>query len=118
MRKQIIEIYKYILILGGLYALWCLTTGIYIPCFYYSTLGYLCGGCGITRMFISMIKLDFVTAFYYNPVCFILFFVWNGIALMCFTEKIKFVQSEKFLYTILTISLSILVIYAIIRNII
>lgn len=118
MRKQIIQIYKYIIIIGGLYALWGLSTGLYIPCFYYETLGLQCGGCGITRMFISMIKLDFVTAFHYNPVCFILFFVWNGIALLCFGEKVKFVQNEKFLYTMMAMSLAVLLIYAIIRNII
>lgn len=50
----------------------------FIPCPIHKILHIYCPGCGITRMVLSIIKLDFYKAFKYNPFMFILlpFFVW------------------------------------------
>lgn len=42
-------------------------TGLYLPCLFRSVTGYLCPGCGATRMFLSLMQLDPVKAFHYNP---------------------------------------------------
>ena len=34
--------------------------------------GIPCLGCGMTRACVSMIQLDFISAFYYHPLCFLL----------------------------------------------
>ena len=54
-----------------------------IPCLFRMVFGIACPGCGITRAYISLLKLDFGQAFAYNrmfwavPVCF-LFYLFDG----------------------------------------
>lgn len=115
-RLKIIKIYTVLLGVGILYYVWTKLTGIYIPCFYLSMTGALCPGCGITKMFISMIEGEFVKAFFYNPVAYILFFVWNLIALLCFWGKVKIIRNSRFLYTMLGITMALLVCFGIVRN--
>lgn len=38
----------------------------YLPCLFRSLTGFLCPGCGATRMFLSLLQLDFEAAFHYN----------------------------------------------------
>ncbi len=57
-------------VIGGAsiaYLLFFLWTGIGIPCPFYELTGLKCPGCGISRMFISLAKLDFAAAFGHNP---------------------------------------------------
>lgn len=42
-----------------------------IPCLFNKITGLLCPGCGITRMILAIIHLDFKSAFRYNQVIFI-----------------------------------------------
>ncbi len=116
MKKKIIKIYSTILGLGLAYYIWILVTGLVIPCFYLKTTGLFCPGCGVTRMFLSLLKLDIVGAFLYNPVAFVLFFVWNLIALFCFLGKPAFVQRPGFLYGSLYVSVGTLLIFGVLRN--
>lgn len=44
----------------------------YIPCIFNEITGLYCPGCGITRLFLSLLKLDFYQAFRYNPLVFFL----------------------------------------------
>ena len=46
-----------------------------IPCVFRRFLGLYCPGCGMTRAIISVIHLDFLSAFYYNPLVFSLPYV-------------------------------------------
>lgn len=116
MRKKILKLYAVILAIGLGYLIWIRLTGIGLPCFYLKTTGYLCPGCGATRMFTALSKLDFAAAFSYHPVLLVLFFVWNAIAILCFTEKVKFVQKESFLISMLAISVAALLIFCYFRN--
>lgn len=45
--------------------------GIVIPCIFHEITGFYCPGCGVTRMFLSLIKFDFYQAFRYNQLIFI-----------------------------------------------
>ncbi len=45
-------------------------TGFYIPCVFRLITGYQCPGCGITHSLFSIVKLDFKSAFHYNPLAF------------------------------------------------
>ena len=46
-----------------------------LPCIFHKITGLYCPGCGITRMFISLFKLNIYQAFRYNPLVFILLIV-------------------------------------------
>lgn len=50
----------------------------FIPCPIHKIFHIYCPGCGITRMLLSILKLDFYKAFRFNPLMFILspFFIW------------------------------------------
>lgn len=45
---------------------------ISIPCLFHEITGFFCPGCGITRMFFSLLELNFYQAFRFNPLVFIL----------------------------------------------
>ena len=75
-----------------------------------------CAGCGGTRMFLSILHLDFYQAFRYNPLLFILlimslfYFIFMGIVYL--KKKVLVVPSLEFLIGLLIV----LVIYMILRN--
>lgn len=116
MRRRIIKIYGVILSVGLSYLLWIRLTGLKIPCLYLVTTGLRCPGCGTTRMLLSLLHLDFPAAFSYNPVVFVLFLIWNLIAFLCAVDVPKFVQTPRFLYTTLGISLFAMLFFGILRN--
>lgn len=54
-----------------------------IPCIFQHFLGISCPGCGMTRAFISALRLDFKAAFAYHPMFWsmpilYLYFLFNG----------------------------------------
>ena len=79
--------------------------------------GIKCAGCGLSRMLISIVKLDFVSAFCYNPFLFV-----TGPLLIAYfvAQNIKFIITGKenmgkwqiFLY----IEGGLAVLYMILRN--
>ena len=113
---SILKIYVWTLSIGLLYALWIRLTGIGIPCMFYSSTGLLCPGCGISRMFLAMLRLDLAAALQYNAAAFCLFFFWNLIALLCFWGKPSFIRKPKFLYSCLWATVVILVVFGVVRN--
>ena len=64
---SVVSIALIILVCGIAYALLCNTLGFGIPCFFRLTTGLKCPGCGITGMFLSIMRLDFDGAFKSNP---------------------------------------------------
>ena len=76
MRERIIKAIKYIsffILIGVGYAEICSLTGFGIPCLFRTVTGYKCPGCGITHMFMHLLKADFRAAFSDNQVAFVLF---------------------------------------------
>ena len=75
-----------------------------------------CAGCGGTRMFLSILKLDFYQAFRYNPYVFILFIlgIIYGIyfCIMKLLKKKVFVPNIKWLYVFLILTF----LFMILRN--
>lgn len=62
-----------ILLAAGIaYFLFVKITGWGIPCLLTLVTGGLCPGCGITRMFLALTRLDFYAAFRYNALVFCL----------------------------------------------
>ena len=117
MRKTIVTIYSCILGIGIPYYLFVTYTGWGIPCPIYELTGFLCGSCGVSRMLISILQFRFVEAFEYNRALFVLFFIWNFIALFAFLGKPVFFRDKRFLHLLFYISVLVLFIFMILRNI-
>lgn len=91
-----------------------------IHCIFKTYTGFYCPGCGITRMFKSMIVFDFYQAFRYNPLLFIFtpfFFFLLINYLYCYYKKKESVF-KKIPNIVWNILLFITIIYWILRNII
>ena len=75
MKKRIFKVVSIVIFLivifFGYYFLNC-HFGFGIPCLINKHFGFICPGCGITRMLFSIVKLDFKKAFMYNQLLFIL----------------------------------------------
>ena len=69
-RNKVIRIALILFGIGALYALIIRLTGIGIPCPIRRLTGTMCPGCGTTRMMMSILKLDFASAFRYNSAVF------------------------------------------------
>lgn len=61
-----------VLLLGIAYVVLNRLTGWGIPCVFYMTNGSLCPGCGISRMFLALLELDFVRALKCNALVMVL----------------------------------------------
>lgn len=66
--KPILEI----LLPGAAYIIFVKITGWGLPCLIKLVTGKYCPGCGISRMLLSMLQLDFETAFHANRLLFFL----------------------------------------------
>ena len=81
-KKRLYRIVKpvVILLLAGIaYAIFVRLTGLAIPCMFRVVTGKHCPGCGISRMFLAMLRLDFTDAMRQNCLVFVLlpvFFVY------------------------------------------
>ena len=57
--------------IGLMYYVWIRLTGLVIPCVFRKTTGFLCPGCGITRVCVRILKGDFYGAYKANSFIFI-----------------------------------------------
>lgn len=100
------------------YLIFVLCTGLGIPCVFHAITKLECPGCGVTRMLISIVKLDFVSAFWYNPFLFV-----TGPFLIAYLVacEVKFIKHgnrnmgkwQIFMY----VELALALLYGILRNI-
>ena len=84
----------------------------YVPCIFHKITHLYCPGCGITRMIISIFKLDLYQAFRFNPLAFILmpFMIIYGLYYyICWLHDKKFKTPNKYWYLLLVITLLFMV---------
>ena len=118
--NKILKEHLTIFIILTLYFIFHLITDFYIPCPIHKIFHVYCPGCGVSRMLVSILKLDFVKAFNYNKLLFILF----PFALFLYIEFIySVIKKKEPLYKkidnkVWYILIVILIIYAVLRNII
>ena len=70
-KKKTALVISLLITAGIIGAVIMIKTGLYLPCPFRSITGYLCPGCGATRMFLALLQLDFATAFHCNPLLII-----------------------------------------------
>ena len=116
MRKNIIKVYLIILAITIPYAVFVEITGLGIPCIVFELTGFKCPGCGVSRMFIAMFRLDFYRSFLYNQVMFVSFFIWNIIAFFTFIGKPAVFRKSTFIYSVMSVTVASWVIFSKIRN--
>lgn len=101
----------------GVYAVSVLITGNGIPCYIKELTHFYCPGCGITRMFISLFKLEFYQAFRYNPLIFILLFLTLLFFMVNFIYHKRYNKKIKITNTVYLILLIVIVTFGVMRNI-
>lgn len=121
MKKRLIKslcIFLPFIAAGIAYYLFVKYTGLKIPCPFHSATGFLCPGCGITRMIMAVISSDFKNAFGYNKLLFITLPFILGIWLYsesCYVIKGK--RKNRLFYAVLLAETVLMLIFGIIRNI-
>ena len=80
-KKYLFRVWAEVLAAGFAYFLVITFTSLRIPCIFHLLTGYLCPGCGVTRMAYALIHLDFKGAFAYNPyvLCILPFLIPYGV---------------------------------------
>ena len=114
-KKRIIILFVFLIIIYL-----CIHFKFFIPCPILLVIKKYCPGCGITRMFLSLLSLDFYQAFRYNPLIFISLPIL--LPYLLYQLYIWLYQKQDFLIKYypkkaLWFLLFIVVIYGVIRNI-
>lgn len=116
-KHEISSLIIFILIILITYLIYYSFTGNGIPCMFKKLTGLYCPGCGITRMFLSLLRFDIYQAFRYNPLVFILlatYLFYIIIDLVKYSKTNKHLKiSNKIYWTLLILVFC----FAILRNI-
>lgn len=84
MRSRAFHLLKWAVVLGlagAGYGLFVRITGVGIPCPFHALTGWYCPGCGISRLCLALLRLDFAAALQSNAAVFALLPV--GAAVLC-----------------------------------
>ena len=74
----------------GLGLFWLLSRfGLGIPCLFYRFTGFQCPGCGNSRAALALLRLDFLAALQFNPLCLLEFFYIGWVLLHCVRSYLK-----------------------------
>ena len=109
-----------ILLVGCAYSLFFSLTGWGIPCLFHLVTGLNCPGCGVSRMLLSMMRLDFAAAFRYNAVLFCMLPALAALALIWVVSYLRtgtYRPGRVLQITELTMA-GILVVWGVVRNLI
>ncbi len=105
--------------LGLLYYLFYRITGGGFICPLNRITGLLCPLCGVTRMCVSLLSLDFSSAFYYNAAVMLLFPIWLAVALYSFYRYVRYGESKmrRVQWAAVVFSAAVLLLFCVFRNI-
>lgn len=117
-RNKVLRAFAVVVSAGVLYGLITGWLGFGIPCPVHYFTGFKCPGCGVSRMFISLMKLDFINAFEANrlllltlPVIVILLAVYFVRYVRTGSKRIS--KTESLIYIVLIV---LFLVYGIVRN--
>ena len=78
--------------IGLAYAVFVRLSGLSIPCPFHAVTGLLCPGCGVTRMCLALLRLDFAAAWQANPVLLLLLPV---LAALLLRQAVRYVKTGR-----------------------
>lgn len=87
-----------------------------MPCIIYRLSGLYCGGCGATRMLLSLLRGDIAGAYTQNRALFLLLPIWLGAFLALVLCRPCRLHGRKILYCLFLVSVAILFLFGILRN--
>ncbi len=110
--------YALVLLIGLAYLAWVLLTGLKIPCVFKLITGLNCPGCGVTRMVVAAVRLNFSKAFWLNPYLF----TNLPVILFCLVySDIRYIQTGEralgFTKWILWCEIALALIFGVVRNV-
>ncbi|MGN1481544.1 DUF2752 domain-containing protein [Porcipelethomonas sp.] len=117
--KKLVKMLAAVTAAGILYYFITTRLGIAVPCIFHKITGFYCPGCGVTRMCIHLINLDFYRAFRSNPGVFlslpllIVIFSASAYSHVRYGKPAK----QKWLTVLEIITAVMLIIFGILRNI-
>lgn len=122
MSERLLKVIKptaIVLAIGFIYIILHLTTGFAISCPIHSVTGFNCPGCGLSRMFLNIIKLNFYDAFRCNQAVFCLLPVFAFFTVKHLYKYIRYGDSsfKKWENIVLYVIVFILLVFAVVRNI-
>ena len=108
-----------ILAIGFIYSVFYFITGFGIPCPFRSATGLYCPGCGISRMFVNMLKLDFPAAFSSNCAVFCALPFFAAGVVRHYYRYIRYGEKElsRTKNVLIIILIAVMLLFAVIRNI-
>lgn len=117
-RNKVLGTFAVLAVAGVLYGLITGWLGFGIPCPVHYFTGFKCPGCGVSRMFISLMKLDFKSAFEANRLLLVTLPVIASFLFVYFFRYIKtgsrkISKAENIIYIVLIISF---LIFGVVRN--
>ena len=105
-----------VLLIG--YYFWVIGTGLAIPCPFYLVTGFLCPGCGVTRMLIALSRGEFSYAFSCNPALFLLAPLFLADVIWYHYQYIRYGKRKSKFHTVaLWIMIAVLLVFGVARNI-
>ncbi|MBR6826107.1 MAG: DUF2752 domain-containing protein [Oscillospiraceae bacterium] len=114
---DLLRLLRGFLIFGGAYCLFTLLTGWGIPCIFHAVTGLCCPGCGISRFFLCLLRLDVSGALRQNLAVGVLLPLWLGVAAVEFFWNPKALEKGSILNRILLPgSIVFLLLFGILRN--
>ena len=122
-RQRLLRVILWTALLAGvglLYGFFVSRTGIAIPCIFHLVTGLKCPGCGVTRMCVALMHLDFKSAYEYNQMIFILSPVLLFIFLTCVVGYIRngHWETNRTQNVVLYVCIALLIGFGIARNIV
>ena len=87
-----------------------------MPCIIYRLSGFYCGGCGATRMLLSLIRGDIAGAYTQNRALFLLLPVWLTAFLVLLLCRPRRRHGRNVLFCLFLVSIAILFLFGILRN--
>ena len=104
-------------IFGGLYSIFTLLTGWGIPCPVHLLTGWSCPGCGISRFFLALLRLDLPGALSQNPAVAVLLPLWLGVGAVEFWWNPKVLEEpSRLLHGLELASVILLAVFGVLRN--
>ena len=123
MKKRTILLIKSLSILltiSIVYLIFYSLSGIGLLCPLNALTNLLCPFCGVSRMFMSLLKFDFESAIYFNSACLLLIPIWTFLAIYYCTIYIKSGKQtiSNWFKVVLYSTFVIMLIFCVLRNII